>query len=123
MSQRAGRLRNSFSYKRHGTGTSLNDEKEAEALHEVFGDRPPPTTSIKRVLGHAAGASGAFEAAAAALTLHHGVLPSLGTDVEPDPALELDLVTGPPRPFEPGPVLSSSFGLGGANGCLVLGPA
>jgi 3-oxoacyl-[acyl-carrier-protein] synthase II len=106
----------------HGTGTTLNDELEAAALHEVFGTRPPPTTSIKRVLGHAAGASGAFEAAAAALTLHHGLLPSLGTDVQPDEALELDLVVGPPRPFEPGPILSNSFGLGGANGCLVLGP-
>ncbi|WP_421118972.1 beta-ketoacyl-[acyl-carrier-protein] synthase family protein [Aquihabitans daechungensis] len=107
----------------HGTGTVINDESEAEALHEVFGGRPPPTTSVKRILGHAAGASGAFEAAVVALTLHHGVLPSLGTDVEPDGSLGLDLVVGEPRPFEPGPVLSNSFGLGGANGCLVLGPA
>ncbi len=106
----------------HGTGTTVNDIQEAEALHQVFG-APPPVTSIKRVLGHAAGASGAFEAVASALTVHHGVLPSLGTDVEPDPALELDLVVGPPRAIESGPVLSNSFGLGGHNGCLVVGPA
>jgi 3-oxoacyl-[acyl-carrier-protein] synthase II len=107
----------------HGTGTLVNDRREAEALHEVFGARPPAVTSIKRVLGHAAGASGAFEAVAAALTVHTGVVPSLGTDVEPDPELEaLDLVVGEPRRIEPGPVLSNSFGLGGHNGCLVLGP-
>lgn len=106
----------------HGTGTTVNDEQEAEALHAVFGDRPPPTSSTKRVLGHAASASGAFEAAVAALTVHHGTIPSLGTDVEPDLALDLDLVIGPPRPCAPGPVLSNSFGLGGANGCVVLGP-
>lgn len=106
----------------HGTGTTVNDRVEAEALHAVF-DPPPPTTSIKRTLGHAAGASGAFEAAAAALTVHHGLLPSLGSDVQPDRSLDLDLVVGPPRPVEPGPVLSTSFGLGGANGCLVVGPA
>ena len=106
----------------HGTGTLLNDLREAEALHDVFGPTPPPVTSVKRLLGHAAGASGAFEAVTAALTVHHGLLPSLGTDVEPDPDLDLDLVTGAPRPFEPGPVLSNSFGLGGHNGCLLVGP-
>jgi len=105
----------------HGTGTGMNDAREAEALLAVFG-RPPPVTSTKRVMGHGAGAAGAFEAAIVALSLHHGVLPSLGTDVEPDPALDLDLVVGPSQPWTPGPVLSNSFGLGGHNGCLVLGP-
>ena len=106
----------------HGTGTGLNDLKEAEALHAIFGATPPPVTSVKRVLGHATGAAGAFEAAAVALTVHHGLMPSLGTDVEPDESLDLDLVTGPPRPMDPGPVLSNSFGIGGHNGCLVIGP-
>jgi 3-oxoacyl-[acyl-carrier-protein] synthase II len=105
----------------HGTGTMLNDLREAEALHEVFGT-PPPVTSVKRALGHAAGASGAFEAVASVLTVHHGVLPSLGTDVDPDPELGLPLVIGPSRPIDPGPVLSNSFGLGGHNGCLIVGP-
>jgi 3-oxoacyl-[acyl-carrier-protein] synthase II len=27
------------------------------------------------------------------------------------------------REWEPGPVLSNSFGFGGHNGCLVIGPA
>jgi len=107
----------------HGTGTLVNDLREAEALHAVFGDRPPAVSSIKRVLGHAAGASGAFEALAAALTVHTGIAPSLGTDVEPDPDLELDLVIGDPRDVGHGPVLSNSFGLGGANGTLIVGPA
>ena len=105
----------------HGTGTLLNDLKEAEALVEVFGT-PPPVTSVKRILGHAAGASGAFEAIASVLSVHHRLAPSLGTDVEPDPAFDLDLVIGPPRPLASGPVLSNSFGLGGHNGCLVVGP-
>lgn len=106
----------------HGTGTLVNDLREAEALHQVFGDRPPAVSSIKRVLGHAAGASGAFEALAAALTVHTGVAPSLGTDVVPDAELGLDLVIGPPREVGHGPVLSNSFGLGGANGTLIVGP-
>lgn len=106
----------------HGTGTLVNDLREAEALHTVFGARPPAVSSIKRTLGHAAGASGAFEALAAALTVHTGIAPSLGTDVQPDPELHLDLVIGPPRAVGRGAVLSNSFGLGGANGTLILGP-
>jgi 3-oxoacyl-[acyl-carrier-protein] synthase II len=27
------------------------------------------------------------------------------------------------RPWEPGPILSNSFGFGGHNGCLVISPA
>lgn len=106
----------------HGTGTLVNDLREAEALHQVFGTRPPATSSIKRTLGHAAGAAGAFEAVAAALTVHTGVAPSLGADVDPDPDLDLDLVAGPPRDVGHGIVLSTSFGLGGTNGALLLGP-
>ncbi len=105
----------------HGTGTLLGDEREAATLHQVFGS-PPPVTSIKRTLGHAAGAAGAFGALTSVLSVHHGLMPSLGDDVVADDDLDLDLVTGPPRPFEPAPVLSNSFGLGGVNGCLVVGP-
>jgi 3-oxoacyl-[acyl-carrier-protein] synthase II len=40
-----------------------------------------------------------------------------------DSAFALDVVTGGPRDWQPGPVLSNSFGFGGHNGCLVLVPA
>ena len=41
-----------------------------------------------------------------------------------DPALPaIDLVLHEPRPWTPGPTLSNSFGFGGHNGCLVIGPA
>lgn len=106
----------------HGTGTLVNDLLEAEALATVLDGARPAVSSIKRILGHGAGASGAFEAVASALTVHTGTAPSLGSDVEPDPNIDLDLVIGPPRQVGPGPVLSNSFGLGGHNGCLVLGP-
>jgi 3-oxoacyl-[acyl-carrier-protein] synthase II len=40
-----------------------------------------------------------------------------------DPELPaIDVVTGVARPWEPGPSLSNSFGFGGHNGTLVLGP-
>ena len=39
-----------------------------------------------------------------------------------DPTLEIDVVAGAPRPIGTAPVLSNSFGFGGHNVSLVLGP-
>ncbi|HEY5273164.1 MAG TPA: beta-ketoacyl synthase, partial [Acidimicrobiales bacterium] len=65
---------------------------------------------------------GAIEAVAVCLTLERGLIPpTIGLE-EQDPEITIDVVTGESRPFTPGPVLSNSFGFGGHNGCLVLGP-
>jgi 3-oxoacyl-[acyl-carrier-protein] synthase II len=53
---------------------------------------------------------------------HRQIPPTAGTH-RVDPAFQLDVVTGGPRDWSPGPVLSNSFGFGGHNGCLVLVPA
>ena len=106
----------------HGTSTPLNDAAEAEAVCEVFGAHAVPVTSIKGVTGHGLGAAGALEAASVLLSfLHRELPPTMGT-TDVDPALAIDVVLEP-RPFAPGPVLSNSFGFGGHNGSLVLGPA
>lgn len=107
----------------HGTATKANDRAEARALHAVFGDDVPALTSVKGVTGHLLGAAGAVEAAAAVLTIGAGAVPPTGGTTTPDPALGLDVVHGAPRPWAPGPALSTSFGFGGHNGCLVLTPA
>jgi 3-oxoacyl-[acyl-carrier-protein] synthase II len=108
----------------HGTSTPLNDAAEAEALAKLFGAPGPPVTSVKGVTGHSLGAAGAIEAVAAIESLRRGLLPPTGGTTEVDPELPaIDLVLGEARPWEPGPVLSNSFGFGGHNGSLVLGPA
>ena len=106
----------------HGTSTPLNDAAEAEAILKVFGHPGPPVTSTKGVTGHALGAAGAIEASAAILSIERALIPPTAGVVTPDPAIALDLVVGAPRPWQPGPVLSNSFGFGGHNGCLALGP-
>jgi 3-oxoacyl-[acyl-carrier-protein] synthase II len=108
----------------HGTSTPLNDAAEAEAIAKLFGSPGPAVTSIKGITGHGLGAAGAMEAAALALSIDRGVIPPTVGYENPDPTLpELDIVVGEPRRWEPGPSLSNSFGFGGHNGCLVLGPA
>jgi 3-oxoacyl-[acyl-carrier-protein] synthase II len=108
----------------HGTSTPLNDAAEAEAIAKVFGSPGPPVTSTKGVTGHALGAAGALEAAAVVLSIAHRLIPPTAGTTAVDPALApIDLVLGAPRPWEPAPALSNSFGFGGHNGCLVIGPA
>lgn len=106
----------------HGTSTPLNDAAEAEAITKVFGVPGPPVTSIKGVTGHSLGAAGAIEAVAAVLTVTRACLPPTVGWTTPDPAIHIQVVAGEPRPWEPGPVLSNSFGFGGHNGTLVLVP-
>ncbi len=107
----------------HGTSTPLNDAAEAEAIAKVFGTPGPPVTSTKGITGHPLGAAGALEAAAVVLSIEHRLIPPTGGTDERDPKVApIDLVVGEPRPWIPGPTLSNSFGFGGHNGCLVLGP-
>ncbi len=108
----------------HGTSTPLNDSAEAEAIAKTFGQPSPIVTSTKGVTGHALGAAGALEAAAVLLSISHGLVPPTFGFESPDPDMpEIDLVVGEPRPWEPGPSLSNSFGFGGHNGTVVIAPS
>ncbi|MGA0143077.1 MAG: beta-ketoacyl-[acyl-carrier-protein] synthase family protein, partial [Ilumatobacteraceae bacterium] len=88
----------------HGTSTPLNDAAEASAVAEVFGSTKPPMTSIKGVTGHPLGAAGALEAAAVLLSFEHKLIPPTANTSVVDPQmLNVDIVTGAPRPWQPGP--------------------
>jgi 3-oxoacyl-[acyl-carrier-protein] synthase II len=107
----------------HGTSTPLNDAAEAEALAKLFGLPGPPVTSIKGVTGHSLGAAGAIEAVAVIESIRRRLIPPTAVTPAVDPELPaIDLVLGEPRPWEPGPTISNSFGFGGHNGSLVLAP-
>ena len=106
----------------HGSSTPLNDRIETRAIKEVFGERARriPVSGTKGMHAHALGASGAMEAAIAALSVSEGYLPATANLDHPDPECDLDYV---PRVGRAGPVrtlISNSFGFGGTNACLVL---
>ncbi len=107
----------------HGTSTPMNDAAEAEAVRKVFGDKPPPLTSTKGVIGHMIGAAGAVEAIAALLSATRGIVPPTANHHTADPEMLVDIVAGSPRTIAVAPVISNSFGFGGHNASLVLGPA
>ena len=106
----------------HGTSTPLNDAAEAEACSLVFGPSGPPVTSIKGVTGHALGAAGALEAAAVLMSFDKRLIPPTAGTTQVDPAFSIDIVTGAPREWEPGPTISNNFGFGGHNGSVILAP-
>ncbi|WP_052850567.1 beta-ketoacyl-[acyl-carrier-protein] synthase family protein [Streptomyces avicenniae] len=105
----------------HGTSTVLNDRAEAAALARCFGAAAPPVTAVKGVTGHLVGGSGAVEAVVALLSAGRGLVPPVATTTAPEPP-GLDLVLRAPRDVGRRPVLSTSFGFGGQNACLVLSP-
>jgi 3-oxoacyl-[acyl-carrier-protein] synthase II len=80
-------------------------------------------TSIKGITGHSLGAAGSLEAVALALTIERSLIPPTAGLTELDPEITIDVVTGEPRAWTPSPALSNSFGFGGHNGTLVMGPA
>ncbi|MHB1208564.1 MAG: beta-ketoacyl-[acyl-carrier-protein] synthase family protein [Acidimicrobiales bacterium] len=104
----------------HGTSTPLNDLAESIAVHHVFGDTPPPVTSIKGHLGHSLAAAGALEGVASVMTLLNQTIPPTAGTTDVDPAVGLDVVLHEPRTMDLDVVLSNSFGFGGHNGSVVF---
>ena len=107
----------------HGTATPLGDAAETKAIKEVFGSHAYriPISAQKSMTGHAIGAAGAIELAATALILHHQVAtPTINYEV-PDPECDLDYVPNEAREAHIDVALSNAMGLGGHNGCVLLG--
>jgi len=104
----------------HGTATPYNDVMEARAIREVFGEQNVPVSSIKPMVGHTLGASGAVEAVATVLALKEGFIPPNINYVEPDPECGLHISTEPDREALLTKAVSNSFGFGGANAVLVF---
>ncbi|MFF4623359.1 beta-ketoacyl-[acyl-carrier-protein] synthase family protein [Nonomuraea jabiensis] len=105
----------------HGTGTKANDVTEAQAIHQVFGGSPPPTVSIKSMLGHSMGAASALAAAACALALTEGFIPPTINHVETDPECAVDCVPNQERVADLRVVQNNALAFGGNNAVLILG--
>jgi len=114
----------------HGTGTSLNDRSETEALKRALGSAAGevPVSSLKSSIGHSLGAAGAIEAVATLLALRSGVAPpTLGFE-EREEGLDLDYVGGGEQPLREASNgwrygISNSFGFGGHNVVLAFAVA
>jgi len=104
----------------HGTGTELNDRTEGMVIERIFGDVQPAVSSIKGTTGHGLGASGSIEAVAVVEAIRRRELPPNIGLTNQDPEIHLTDIVREPREWEPGPVLSNSFGFGGHNTVLAF---
>jgi 3-oxoacyl-[acyl-carrier-protein] synthase II len=107
----------------HGTSTPLGDAAETRAIKEVFGEHAYKlaVSSTKSVTGHCFGAAGAIEAMMCVLAVRDGVLPPTMNYEHPDPECDLDYVPNEARGLQVDVALSNAMGLGGHNGCVLVG--
>ncbi|HET7695304.1 MAG TPA: SDR family NAD(P)-dependent oxidoreductase [Vicinamibacterales bacterium] len=120
----------------HGTGTSLGDPIELQAVAEVFGaahspERPLVVGSVKTNFGHLEAAAGIAGVAKVVLALQHGEIPPHLHFTEMNPHIETGgapiVIPTAPMPWPAAKDAGtqrvagvSSFGFGGTNAHIVL---
>ena len=107
----------------HGTST-MADVIELGAVKKTFGQDAYKLSmsSTKSATGHLLGAAGAIEAIYAIKSvIEQAVPPTLNLD-EPDEGCDIDLVPKQARQRKVRYALSNSFGFGGTNASLIVGP-
>jgi|TARA_B100001245_G_C22884291_1_gene425372 3-oxoacyl-[acyl-carrier-protein] synthase-1 len=105
----------------HATSTPIGDEKEIEAIREVFGNDIPPLSATKSLSGHSLGAAGVQEAIYSILMMNNGFITKSANIENIDPNFE-DLPIPQKRldNVDLDYILSNSFGFGGTNASLVF---
>jgi 3-oxoacyl-[acyl-carrier-protein] synthase II len=107
----------------HGTST-MADVIELGAVKRTFGQDAYrlSMSSTKSATGHLLGAAGAIEAIYAIKSvIDQAVPPTLNLD-EPDEGCDIDLVPKQAKQRKVRYALSNSFGFGGTNASLIVGP-
>jgi 3-oxoacyl-[acyl-carrier-protein] synthase II len=101
----------------HGTGTRLNDRREAGLIQSLF-SQGVPVSSTKGATGHTLGASGMLGAAFTLLAMQQQVLPPCVGLSEPE--FDLDFVFNTKR-YRIETALCLGFGFGGQNAVVAFG--
>ncbi|MFB8237922.1 beta-ketoacyl-[acyl-carrier-protein] synthase family protein [Kitasatospora purpeofusca] len=107
----------------HGTGTLLNDEAEAVALADAFGEHAgrPLMTAVKSMTGHTSGASGLLALVVTLSCLAEGLVPpTLGLDDPVDEAAGFRIVTGEATEAPLTVAQLNAFGFGGVNAVAIV---
>ena len=105
----------------HGTGTPVGDQREIDAIRQVFGKDIPPISSTKSLTGHSLGAVGVQEAIFSLLMMNNGFICESANIEELDPEFaDVPIVRKREDNLNLNCVMSNSFGFGGTNATLVL---
>ncbi len=105
----------------HGTGTPVGDEREIQAIRDVFGAKVPAIAATKPLTGHSLGAIGVQEAIFSLLMMNNGFICESAHIEELDPAFaDMPIVRKRQDNVALNCVMSNSFGFGGTNATLVF---
>lgn len=98
------------------------DVRETRMLKRVFRKQAKrlAISSIKSMMGHPLGASGAVQAATCAMAIRNGAVPPTTNYDEPDPECDLDYVPNEARELKVRNALLYTIGNGGTNAALLL---
>ncbi len=109
----------------HATSTPVGDLAEVRSLRGALGPALDgvAVSATKSMTGHLLGAAGAVEGIFTVLALHHRLAPPTINLDDLDPAVDLDVVHGAPRPLADGVALNNSFGFGGHNVAIAFATA
>ena len=121
---RSGRPASAIGYVNfHGTSTVMNDAVEARCVRQVFGSSANRLvgSSIKSMVGHPQGASGAAGVVATALAMSSDLLPPTINITHQDPDCDLDVIPNTARSQAIEAALCNCLGFGSKNSALVLG--
>ena len=107
----------------HATATETGDEREAQAVRQVFGDCPNVyVNNTKSFIGHAMGAAGALELAGNLGTFDDGIVHATinVTDLDPECAMRNLVLNEPQRIGRVDFILNNSFGMMGVNSAVLV---
>jgi beta-ketoacyl ACP synthase len=105
----------------HATGTQVGDLAEGRAINNALGSNKPAVWAPKSALGHSVGAVGALESILTVMALRDQVIPPTLNLENLDPEIDLDVVSGKPRPGNYRYAVNNSFGFGGHNVAITFG--
>ena len=103
----------------HATSTPIGDANEAQAIHKIFGNEIP-VSSTKSMTGHECWMAGASEVIYSILMMQNDfVAPNINLENPDDDAKKINLITET-KNQKIDVFLSNSFGFGGTNSALIV---
>ena len=104
----------------HATSTVIGDQREAQAIAQIFGQRTVPVTSTKSQTGHEMWMAGASEIIYSVLMMKNDFIAGNINFEKPDDVTACLDIPAETRQQHFDMFLSNSFGFGGTNSTLVV---
>lgn len=104
----------------HATSTVIGDQREAQAIAKIFGNRTVPVTSTKSQTGHEMWMAGASEVVYSVLMMKNGFIAGNINFEEPDDVTACLNIVPETLDTRFDMFLTNSFGFGGTNSTLII---